>query len=295
MDSEQHRENDAKDHGTDKEPRPREEPGPAGEDRAATSAGQARIPPETLGRPSDHAEAPAEGAATKDLAAEDEPKRQKVFWKRKDFWKKRSTQVGAAIGAVVIGALAGYLGTVLNTELGPAPSVSSTIGNPGLPPGRQDVSTMTPGKRFYAVANFYEDQACGRPCWLPLYQLPTETSMDVTQGWPCEYYQQNQTSSSPTCVNPPTGRTPDEMANPADKNSGDRVLVICQVEGEVIRDDAGQISRYWDLVAVPRSRISLDSIALGHLDQVPGMPGYYEAYGPDIWLGNTGRHDIPCS
>jgi hypothetical protein len=299
MDSEQHGENSNQaSHGEQDPPLP-EQPAPAGADHAATGADQAGNPARNpAGNPAEASDgtdvAATEGTTGKDG---DEKKQQNVFWKRKEFWKKRSTQVGTTIGGLVIAALAGYLSTVLSTELGPAPSSSSgpIVGNPGLPPGRQDVSTMAPGKRFYAVPNFYEDQGCGRPCWLPLYQQPTEASADVTQGWPCEYYQQDQTSSSPTCVNPPAGRTAAEMVNPADKNSGDRVLVVCQVMGEVIRDDGGQTSPYWDMVAVPRSEISPDSTALGHLDQVPHMPGYYEAYGPDIWLGNTKGHDIPCA
>lgn len=86
------------------------------------------------------------------------------------------------------------------------------------------------------------------------------------------------------------------MAEPAVRNSGDRVLVVCQVRvntTQAIHNEVGQASNIWDMVAVPRADISSDSAA-GRLKQVAGMPGFYEAFGPDIWLGNTGWHDIPC-
>jgi hypothetical protein len=163
-----------------------------------------------------------------------------------------------------------------------------------------DVSTMAAGQRFYAVPDFHHFQSCGRPCWLPLYQQPTELSAFVTDGWPCEYYSSN-TSSEPACVQPPSRRTQSEMENPATRDSGDRILVICQVTliskgqaAQTIRNEADQSSNIWDMVAVPESYTSSDSTATGRLRQVPGMPRFYEAYGPDIWFGNTGWHSIPC-
>ncbi len=219
-------------------------------------------------------------------------------WKKwaKEFW------VGGA-AAVVTGVLILVLSGWLNSVAGPptpvAPSPKPSV-NSGQLPGRLDVSTMSPGQRFYAVPNFYFFQSCGRPCWLPLYQLPTEESAFVTNGWPCEYYGPN-TSSEPSCLQPPSQRTPSEMRDPANRNSGDRVLVVCQVTqiskeqvADTIHNEVGQSSDIWDMVAVPKSYISTDSTAAGHLHQVPGMPGFYEAYGPDIWLGNTGWHSIPC-
>jgi hypothetical protein len=105
----------------------------------------------------------------------------------------------------------------------------------------------------------------------------------------------------PFCLKPPPGRMPNQRADPADRNSGDRIYVICQVTNigkgqpaEPIDNEIGQSSDIWDMVAVPRSRISSDSVVGGRLSQVPGMPGFYEAFGPDIWLGNTGWHNIHC-
>jgi hypothetical protein len=220
-------------------------------------------------------------------------------------WKRRAAAFwtgGAA--AVITGALCIWLGGLLSSVADPpasppAPSTAAII-NPGHLPGRLDVSTMSPGHRFYAVPNFYEFQSCGRPCWLPLYQLPTLQSARVTDGWPCEYYGPNP-SSEPSCTKPPATRARSQMADPVVMNSGDRLLVVCQVTqigngrpAETISNSVEQSSNIWDMVAVPASYISPDSPAQG-LAQVPDMPGFYEAFAPDMWLGDTGSHDIPCS
>jgi hypothetical protein len=223
--------------------------------------------------------------------------------------KRRKVWVSATV-TVVTGALAIWIATWLGSIAGPRtpdvssppPSTTSTtlIVNPGHLPGRDDVSTMAPHHRFYAVPNFYYLPGCGRPCWLPLYQQPTEQSAFVTDGWPCEYYGPNY-SSEPSCTQPPPGRTKSEMADPANKHSGDELLVICQLRQlsngqatSTIHNQNGQGSKIWDMVAVPAAFISPDSPAASQLGQVPGMPGFYEAFAPDIWLGNTGWHEIPC-
>ncbi len=220
-----------------------------------------------------------------------------VAWKR---WSERLWGGGAA--AVIMGTLGALVaGWVLFLASPPAkaPSPDPTAKQStyqGHLPGRQDVSTMAPGHRFYAVPNFYEFQSCGRPCWLPLYQSPTEHSPFVTDGWPCEYYGPNS-SSPPSCVRPPARRTTGEMAKPKVRNSGDRVLVVCQVSSkttQTIKNEIDQSSNIWDMVAVPGSYISPDSTAV-QLSQIPRMPGLYEAFAPDIWLGNTGWHGIPCT
>jgi hypothetical protein len=219
-------------------------------------------------------------------------------------WRQWGAKFWVGAAAIVTGAigiwLAGWLGFLAGPPAAVAPSAKPIV-NPGHLPGRLDVSAMSPGRRFYALPNFYEFQSCGRPCWLPLYQLPTEQSAFVTDGWPCEYYEPNSTSNGPFCLQPPSRRTPSERADPAVRNSGDRVLVVCQVtqisKGQAaptIRNQVGKSSNIWDMVAVPGSYISRDSAAAGRLSLVPGMPGFYEAFGPDIWLGNTGWHGIPC-
>lgn len=218
--------------------------------------------------------------------------------------EKRSGKFWASVAAVVTGGLAGLLAAWLQFFAGPhAPNTSpaTPTGHLSHPSSRQAVSTTSPGHRFYVVASFSGFRSCGRPCWLPLYQLPTHDSAAVTQGWPCEYYQPSSASSGPYCLQPPTGRAKGEMANPGDKNSGDRLLVVCQVTSigngqaaQTIRNDAGQSSDIWDMVAVPAARIFRNSVTADRMSQVPGMPGFYEAYGPDIWFGDTGWHNIPC-
>jgi len=229
--------------------------------------------------------------------------------KTRPWWRRARVWVGGAATVILTGALAIWLATLLGSVAGPraqdvsSPSSSGStapIVNPGHLPGRDDVSTMAPHHQFYAVPNFYFFPSCGRPCWLPLYQQPTEQSAFVTDGWPCEYYGPNY-SSEPSCTQPPTRRTTSVMADPADKDSGDRLLVVCQLRqpgnGQpalTIRNQNGQSSNIWDMVAVPASYISRDAPVAGKLSQVPGMPGFDEAFAPDIWLGNTGWHEIPC-
>lgn len=82
------------------------------------------------------------------------------------WWKKWGGKLGAAAAAVIVAALGAWLGVWFVFFAGPpasAPS-GSPIGNPGQAPGRQDVSTLSPKHRFYAVANFFYFQSCGRPC-----------------------------------------------------------------------------------------------------------------------------------
>ena len=232
--------------------------------------------------------------------------------KARPWWRRARVWVGSAATVILTGALAIWLATLLGSVAGPrtldvsstpsAASVGSTapIVNPGHLPGRDDVSTMASHHQFYAIPNFYFFPSCGRPCWLPLYQQPTEQCAFVTDGWPCEYYGPNY-SSEPSCTQPPTRRTASETADPADKDSGDRLLVVCQLRqlgngqtAPTIRNQNGQSSNIWDMVAVPASYISRDAPVVGKLSQVPGVPGFDEAFAPDIWLGNTGWHEIPC-
>jgi hypothetical protein len=218
------------------------------------------------------------------------------------WWRKWGGKLAASVVAVIVAALGAWLGIWLIFFAGPpAPSPSaSPIGNPGHPPGRQDVSTLSPNHRFYAVANFFYFPHCGRPCYLPLYRQPTESSASITQGWPCEYYKPDS-PNGPYCLRPLSSRRPSEMANQADKYSGDRILIICQTThlangqaAQIIHNEAGQVSRIWDMVAVPLKSILYNGVVTNHLRRAPGMTGFYEAYGSDVWLGNTGWHDTPC-
>jgi hypothetical protein len=260
------------------------------------------------GAPGRHAE-PGSAPEVTDKRESKGPAGAKAAWRRVRKVSAKAWAGGVAV--VVTGVLVIFLGNLANVFVGPhtqatpSPSASTAsiippIVDPGHLPGRLDVSTMTPGQRFYAVPNFYFDQGCGRPCWLPLYAAPNENSAFVTNGWPCEYYGPNH-SSSPSCVAPPKGRATAQMANPADKESGDRLLVLCQTKtqgnglaAQDIRNQVGQDSDIWDRVAVPKAYISSDSPAVG-LSPVPGMPGFYQAYAPDMWLGNTGWHSISCA
>jgi hypothetical protein len=277
---------------TEPAPSTGEVPADENEARAHTADADRGLPAEAIQKP----------AATDTTAGKARP-----WWRRARVW------VAGAVTVIITGALSPWLATWLGFVAGPrtsdvsspTPSTASSAStaptiNPGHLPGRDDVSTMAPHHKFYAVPNFYFFPACGRPCYLPLYQQPSEHSAFITDGWPCEYYGPNY-SSQPTCTQPPARRPAREMQDPANKDSGDRVLVVCQLRqlangqpAPTIYNQVDQSSNIWDMVAVPAAHISPDSLALGQLNPVPSMPGFYEAFAPDIWLGNTGWHKIPC-
>jgi hypothetical protein len=181
----------------------------------------------------------------------------------------------------------------------------------GLPPSWRDVSTTQPGKPFYAVPNFvgYIDNntgaSCGMPCWAPVhptayvptpYQLkhPERFShlLAITTGWPCQAY----LPATGYCTNPPPGRTAAERWVPGFAYSGDKLEVVCQVQGEQITYGTGLApSTWWDGIAVPVSKLN----ELAHHDKlkpVPHMPGLVIGFISDVELGgtnNSGQHQLP--
>ena len=120
-------------------------------------------------------------------------------------WQRWGAKVWASGLAVIItGVVSTFLTGWFTYLFGPptavAPSTMPTSHPGGHLPGRQDVSTMAPGRPFYAIPNFYDFHSCGRPCWLPLYQWPTEKSHFVTDGWPCEYYEPDSALADPSVL-----------------------------------------------------------------------------------------------
>jgi hypothetical protein len=203
--------------------------------------------------------------------------------------------VVAAVSAVIIAVATAWALTAagLSSSTPSVPGTATAV-PVGHPPGSQDVSTLAAGRAFYATPNFYDDRTCGRPCQLQSWKSPTEDNASVSSGWPCEYYDPASAAEGPFCVEPPSGRTKTEMANPSQPDSGDRVLILCQVNGEPIQNEVLQRSSIWDVVAMPAKYIP-KAVTTAHLvRQVPRMPGFYETYVPDIWLGNTGSHGITC-
>ena len=154
----------------------------------------------------------------------------------------------------------------------PAPEAAATNGYPNHIPGAQDVSTMVRGQPFIATPNFMYFAKCGRPCWLPLYPTPQLNGSDkVTDNFPYERF----------------------AGNP-----GNSIKVVCQVKGDVLRDETGGSSSLWDKVIIPQGAQNVLKRSAFQtttsLNPTPDSKGFY-AYGADIWLGNTGEHGIPCS
>ena len=219
--------------------------------------------------------------------------------KLRQHWKQLSKPTQVWVGGILTAAVTAVVVTWAVATLGPAngqPATAPTpIGaEPGHPPGPVDVSTMKPGQRFYAVPNFYEDPGCGRPCYAPAYLQATNDSTVVTTDWPCEYYNPKATLPPSTCVNPPPKRTRNEMADAARADSGDRVFVLCQVKGQTLQTSPVQRTNIWDEVAIPAALVLSQVIAAHNIPEIPGMPGYYESFISNLWLGNTGWHSIPC-
>lgn len=161
--------------------------------------------------------------------------------------------------------------SVVNTGT-TAPTGSVKNGYPSHTPGAEDVSTMVRGQQFLATPNFFYFASCGRPCWLPLYPTAQLKGPDkVTDNYPYERF----------------------AGNP-----GDPVKVVCQVQGDTLKDDTQRSSDLWDKVIVPKSAQSILKRSVftttATLHATPDGKGYF-AYGADIWLGNTGNHGIPCT
>ncbi len=151
-------------------------------------------------------------------------------------------------------------------------------------PGCYAVSSMKPGKAFDTQANFAYFKACGRPCWLPIYhQSALIKGTVVTKGHPCEFYLPSTRSGYCEAKTLPA----------------DTVSVICQVHGKLpagmrgetaLTDDAGHSSDIWDQIVVPLEDFTGDKTGL---KASPDGEGYL-AFGSDLWLENTGWHNIPC-
>lgn len=157
----------------------------------------------------------------------------------------------------------------------------------GHDPGPRDVSTMISGKTFVAKPNFKYFRQNARPCYLPIYYRPQnpskkELGQAITYGWPCEAYRWHNQKSGPACWS--------QSKRPSD---GDWVQVIGQVRGERIRDERLIYSDIWNIVLVPVGRAT--EWAEIHGCQMVNRDGrdYYIGYAADIWMGNTGWHNIP--
>lgn len=149
----------------------------------------------------------------------------------------------------------------------------------GHEPGAVDVSTMNPGQPFTATPNF-RYFAKGRPCWLPINPEPKlgdgTGTWPVTKNWPCEFYSLHL---------PLYG-----LAGLSwQYRSGDKLKVVGQVRGPVITNDIGVTSNIWDVVLIPYGRVVRNAENLADFDD-DGIP---LGFVPDMWLGNTGWHDIP--
>lgn len=148
----------------------------------------------------------------------------------------------------------------------------------GHRPGLDDVTHMQYGTEFFARPNFYYFEKCGRPCYLPLNPAPYIGGTDwaVTEGWPCEYYVPRNQSTGPYCIGKSSGR-------------GDWVRVIGQVRGQLITNEIGQSSDVWDVILITRQTAVRNNWRLQRF----GYTDLWIAYAPDMWLGNTGRRNIP--
>ncbi len=151
----------------------------------------------------------------------------------------------------------------------------------GTKPGLFDVSCILTGEAFYATPNFYYFEDCGRPCWLPLNPAPKRGGPNwaVTDGWPSE-------------INPDhliIQLQPSGYISALHKmDHGDKVLVVGEVRGEIARDEVGNKSDLWYVIACPPDKV----VRNAHLIKERDNEGNYIVYANSLWLGNTGSHGI---
>jgi hypothetical protein len=143
---------------------------------------------------------------------------------------------------------------------------------PNVPPGvspvvdAHDVYPLTPSEPFLARPDFKMMESCGqRPCWLKLYASPDQASAVVTDNWPYE--------------------------NGFGHQYGDYLQVVCQTRGTTVTDEGGSASNIWNRVIARADKVPVAAQAL--LQPAQGAPGFY-AYAPDLLLGNSGDHQLPC-
>lgn len=148
-------------------------------------------------------------------------------------------------------------------------------------PGEADVSTMEPGQPFEARPNFHHLEKCGRPCWLPGQPRPEvgPVGTAVTVDWPCEQYGPHDTSRGTACY-------------AEEWRDGDWLQVIGQVKGKLVTNDNPEdreSSDVWNVVEVSPEHLKPGAGA--QLSRGPS--GGYIVYFADVFMGNTGWHDIP--
>lgn len=179
--------------------------------------------------------------------------------------------ISAAVLCMV--AMTGSTGAKTNTNSGSVSNQMSVASDVKLDngidprghlPGAADVSTMSIGKQFDATPNFEFYQSCGRPCWLPF--MPSTKLMkgaSITDNFPYEHFL---------------------------GNNGNRVHVICQKHDQSTSNQEGQGSDIWDKVVIPKAQATKN---IGQFTATQDGTGFY-AFASDLWLGNTGWHDITC-
>lgn len=148
--------------------------------------------------------------------------------------------------------------------------LSWTIPRRGSRPGGDCISVTDNSQGFAARPNFYWFKAAGRPAWLPCLTKPHHREgISLTNGWPEEHYFHRGLHGS-----------------------NDWIAVIGQAHGELIRNEALEYSDIWDVVLVPKHRVSLSAEELAKLgDQLREYDAdNYIAFVGDLWLGNTGWH-----
>jgi hypothetical protein len=187
--------------------------------------------------------------------------------------------VGAfAVGLVLALAACGTeptSATKTSTTFAPTTTTSAPADpgyRPNVPPGvspivdSHDVYPLTPREPFLARPDFKLMEGCGqRPCWLKLYASPDEASAVVNDNWPYE--------------------------NGFGHQYGDYLQVVCQTRGTTVMDENGSTSNIWNRVIARADKVPAAAQPL--LQPAQGSPGFY-AYAPDLLLGNSGDHQLPC-
>ncbi len=165
----------------------------------------------------------------------------------------------------------------------------------GHAPGHDDVREGAVFPYFEARPNFYffegvtwrhgraqlPPEGEGRPRWLPLYPEPRITiGRSVTDGWPSEPDFETGTGDWVRVIRQYVWSDPRTLADPS-CNLRSEQLVGGWITGDFMH------SAVWNCVIVPRDRIRTDRSAV--TDSLRWNEQYdgYEAWGSNLWLGNT--------
>jgi hypothetical protein len=147
-------------------------------------------------------------------------------------------------------------------------------------------TTATVIKKSVQLTVSFDNLGCDHPCVLPIYKRPHNT--EKTRG--------NVLNVFPSM--------PDGYAWPNEKPGENKVIVVCQVIGQLLHDGAGNASDVWDVVEMSTDswrQNAANTQAVRELRDGSAVFGHQGTriygYVADMWVGNEGAQEdlLPCT